>query len=172
MALTDLVVNARQWARSQRDAYGHGEDRPLGAYLGVMATYAVVVTAAGNAVRISRRSLPPSWSFGDVVLLSIATHKVARLISKDPVTSPLRAPMTRFEGRSGEAELSEEVRGTGLRHALGELVTCPFCLDQWVCTALIFGLISAPKLARTVMTAFAAVAAADVMHHLYAQLQD
>src|SRR6266568_6180594 len=50
-----------------------------------------------------------------------------RLITKDPVTSPLRAPFTVFEGQEGQAELKEEVRGHGARKAVGELVTCPFC---------------------------------------------
>jgi Protein of unknown function (DUF1360) len=32
---------------------------------------------------------------------------------RNPVTSPLRAPFTRYSGTSGEAELAEEVRGRG-----------------------------------------------------------
>ena len=49
------------------------------------------------------------------------------------MTSPLRAPFTRFEGASGHAEVAEEVREHGgVKHAVGELLTCPFCLAQWV----------------------------------------
>jgi hypothetical protein len=28
---------------------------------------------------------------------------------------------------------------------MGELLTCPFCLGQWVATGLIFGLVLAPR---------------------------
>ena len=46
----------------------------------------------------------------------MATHKLSRIIAKDPVTSPLRAPFTTFEGTSGPAELAEEPSsGQGLR---------------------------------------------------------
>ncbi len=69
-----------------------------------------------------RRSATPAqaWSsrriqLGDLALLSVATHKISRLLAKDPVTSPLRAPFTRFEGTSGPAELKEDVRGVGAR---------------------------------------------------------
>lgn len=70
------------------------------------------------------------------------------LLANDPVTSPLRAAFTRFAGTSGEFELSEEVRGSGPRKALGELATCPSCLGQWVATLFAFGLVLAPRPTR------------------------
>lgn len=109
-----------------------------------MGAYGGVVGALSAAVRLSGRRLPDRISPSDLALLSVATHKISRLIAKDPVTSPLRAPFTRFAGTSGEAELAEEVRGQGPRKAVGELVTCPFCLGQWVATAFAFGLVLAP----------------------------
>jgi uncharacterized protein DUF1360 len=39
--------------------------------------------------------------------------------AKDPVTSPIRAPFTRCGGVSGPSEPAEEMRGTGVGHALG-----------------------------------------------------
>jgi len=77
------------------------------------------------------------------------------------VTSPLRAPFTRFSGTSAEAELDKEVRGTGMRNALGELVTCPSCVGQWVATAGVFGLIAAPRATRAVASVFIVLAAAS-----------
>lgn len=62
----------------------------------------------------------------DVILLAAGTHKLSRTISKDSVTAPLRAPFTRYVDRGGPAEVMEEVRATGgLRHSVGELLTCP-----------------------------------------------
>ncbi|MFD7922153.1 DUF1360 domain-containing protein [Streptomyces sp. NPDC059740] len=45
------------------------------------------------------------------MLLAAATHKLSRLVAKDPITSPLRAPFTRYQGTSAPSELAEEVRG-------------------------------------------------------------
>jgi hypothetical protein len=106
-----------------------------------------------------------------VAQLSIATHKVSRLIAKDPVTSPLRAPFTRYEGVSAPSELREEVRGHGLRHSVGEMLTCPMCLAQWVATGFSIGLVFAPGLVRQVLATFTAVAGADFLQHAYVKLQ-
>lgn len=151
---------------AESGAYRHGEDRPLGAFLGVMAAYAVA--AGGGGLLVRRRGIPDGVSFGDLALVSVATHKLSRLLAKDPVTSPLRAPFTRFAGTSGEAELAEEVRGTGARKAMGELITCPFCLGQWVATGLVLGLALAPRATRLFASVFTALTAADFLQLAYA----
>jgi hypothetical protein len=79
------------------------------------------------------------------------------------VTSPLRAPFTRYEGPGGPAEVNEAVRGHGARHAMGELVTCPFCVGQWVATGFAFGLLLAPRVTRQVAATFSALEAADFL---------
>ena len=168
--LDGRVVTAREEVTAavagESAAYRGGEDRPLGAFIGLMAAYALAAGAGGILVR--RRGIPDGVGFGDLVLVSVATHKVSRLLAKDPVTSPLRAPYTRFAGTSGEAELAEEVRGTGTRKAVGELVTCPFCLGQWVATGLVLGLAIAPRATRLVASVFTALTAADFLQLAYA----
>jgi Protein of unknown function (DUF1360) len=154
----------------EAEAYKGGEDRPLGAFAGIMAAYGAVVGVGGFLAR--RRGLPERVSVSDLALLTVATHKVSRLLAKDPVTSPLRAPFTRFEGTSGEAELAEEVRGTGARKAMGELVTCPFCLGQWVATAFVFGLVLAPRATRLTAAVFTALTGADFLQLAYAAAEE
>jgi hypothetical protein len=87
---------------------GHSPDqeRPLGGYAVLMASFAAV--AGGFSAWISRsgRELPERPSPGDLVLMTVATHKASRLIAKDRVTSALRAPFTEFEGDAGPAERS------------------------------------------------------------------
>jgi hypothetical protein len=110
---------------------------------------------------------------GDAVLLTVATFRTARTIAKDPVASPLRAPFTRYQGTSGEAEVAEEIREHGgVKHAVGELVTCPFCLAQWVGTAFVFGYIAAPRASRMAMLTMTAVAGADVLQFVYDAIQN
>ncbi|MFC6087913.1 DUF1360 domain-containing protein [Saccharothrix sp. BKS2] len=147
-----------------RIAYSNGERRPLAGYLSAMSTYAGLI---GTAVLVGRRTgarLPDRVSAGDVLLLSVATHKASRLLTKSSITAALRAPFTRFEEPAGVAEVNESVRGEGVRHAVGELVTCPFCSGVWIATALTAGHVLAPRATRIGMTTLVAVAASDWLH--------
>jgi hypothetical protein len=121
----------------QAAEYGRpdGATRGYAAVMGVFAGTAAGLSAI--AARTGRRA--PEMTPFDLVLLGLATHKVSRIVAKDAVTSPVRAPFTRFEGSAGDAEVSEQVTGSGVRKAVGELVTCPFCLGTWVATALLAG---------------------------------
>ena len=97
-------------------------------------------------------------------------HKAGRLLAKDAVTSPVRAPFTEFDGPEGPAEVSEEVRGEGLRHAVGELVSCPFCLAPWLGGAYVAGLVAAPRATRTFAALFAVVGVSDLGQQAYGHL--
>lgn len=132
-----------------------------------MAAYSAVTGVLAGAVKLSGRQLPPRVAWSDLGLITVATFRFSRLLSKDPVTSPLRAPFTRFEGTSGPAELKEEVRGTGIRKAIGELVSCPFCLAQWTATAFAFGLVLAPRTTRFVAAVMTTVAGSDILQLAY-----
>ena len=150
-----------------RDGYAPGEDRPLGGYAALMGVYGTAVAAGAVALRRRRRPLPDVRPV-DIALIGVATHKLARRVSKDSVTSPLRAPFTRYEGLSGPAELQEGGRGSGIRKAVGELVSCPFCLSQWVATGFTFGLLVAPRATRWAASVFASLALADFLQFAYA----
>jgi hypothetical protein len=148
------------------------EERPLGGYLALGAVYATGVTAFATFVRRKGLPVPERPSPGDVALMAVATHKLSRLLAKDAVTSPIRAPFTRFEEPTGGAEVKEEVREGPVRHAVGELITCPFCLDVWIATAIGAGLIAAPRATRWVTAVLASVAASDALQFVYDKLKD
>ena len=163
----------RRWALTQKREYARGEERPLGGDLGAMGVYAGLVAAGAAAVRASGREPPARIPLGDAALLTIATFRLARRIAKDPVTSPLRAPFTTFQGPSGHAEIAEEVREHGgVKHAVGELLTCPFCLAQWVGTAFVFGYATAPRATRLAALTMTTVAGSDVLQFLYDAIQN
>lgn len=151
--------------------YEGGASRPTGAYFVTLMGYGASVAAIGMLARARRRPLPESVSPWDLLLIGASTHKLSRLLAKDPVASPLRFLFTRFEGASAPAELHEEVRGSGARHAIGELVTCPFCLAQWVATAHVAGLIFAPRATRLSAATMTAVGLSDWLQLAYAWLQ-
>lgn len=168
---TGPLARLRRWAHREAQEYRHGEDRPLAGYLTLMSTYSAGTLAAVAAARVLGRRAPARVSPWETVQLGLATHKLSRLAAKDPITSPLRVPFTRYSGLSGPGELAEEVRGTGVRHATGEMLTCPMCLAQWSATALCAGLVLAPVPTRMVLAVLSAVTGADFLQHAYVALQ-
>jgi hypothetical protein len=157
-------------AEAQR--YRQGAARPLGGYVLVMTVFAAVVGLVGLLAALTGRGLPRRIAPYDLALVTVGTHKLSRTISKDAVTSPLRAPFTRYRGTGGPAEVMEEARDTSpLRHALGELLSCPFCLDMWVATGFTIGLLFAPRFTRLVAVTFTALTGADFLHLIYARAQ-
>ena len=147
--------------------YAPQEDRPLGGYAALLGIYGAAVTA--GAVALRRRGRPlPDVRIGDIALIGFATHKLARRVTKDSVTSPLRAPFTRYEGVAGPAELKEAVRGSGVRKAVGELISCPFCISQWIATSFTFGLLTAPRATRWAASVLTSLALSDFLQFAYA----
>ena len=176
MAIADEVQRltrpVRRWARHQEREYTNGAERPLAGDLGAMGVYLGLVSAAAAAVRASGRELPERIPFGDGALLTVATFRLARRLAKDPVTAPIRAPFTTFQGPSGHAEIAEEVREHGgVKHAVGELLTCPFCLAQWVGTGFVFGYVTAPRATRLAALTMTMVAGSDVLQFVYDAIQ-
>ena len=158
--------------RREADAYRRDEDRPLGGYVVVMAVFAALVAGAAGLAAATGRRLPAGFGPWDLLLLTAGTHKLSRTITKDAVTSPLRTPFTHYAGTGGEAEVMEEVpTASEMRHAIGELITCPFCLDLWIATGFAFGHVFAPRVTRLVAGVFTALAGADFLHLAYAKAQ-
>jgi hypothetical protein len=107
------VTGLKRVARSEKERYSGGEERPLGGYLAAMSVYVAAVGTLAGVTRLIGRDVPDGLAAGDLLLAAVATHKLSRLITRDPVTSPLRAPFTTYQGQEGPAELDEEVRGQG-----------------------------------------------------------
>lgn len=148
--------------------YAAPEKRPpFLPYLTFMAIFGSLVAAALAMARRQGRELPDQVSAGQLLLVGTASHKVSRVISKDKVTSPLRAPFTELEGKGGPAEFEESSRGSGLRKAIGELLICPYCLGLWVVAAFSVGLVFAPRVTRFVASLFAALTISDFLQIAY-----
>ncbi len=160
-------------ARQQVDAYSlrADDERPLGGYLRTMTVY---VGLTGTAALVSRHRevrLPESVPTTDLALLGVATYRLSRLISKDAITSPLRARWTRVVERCGPGEVAEEPRRSGTAHAVGELLTCPFCLAQWVATGLVFAYLAKPRLTRWVAVTLTAATGSNLLQFVHARVE-
>lgn len=155
------------------DAYAPPAERPPLLSYAVFATIFNALFAAGLlAAKRAGRELPERPSGADVALVGVASHKLSRLISKDKVTAPMRAPFTELEGPGGPSELEERARGTGLRRAIGELLICPYCLGLWVVAAFSLGLLFAPRLTRFVASVFTALTVSDFFQIAYKAAED
>jgi len=159
----------------EREKYAQDEPRPLGSYAVLVAVYSTMAGGLALVVRRGRNRgtvhLPEAIPWQDLALLGVATHRLSRLIAKDSVTAVVRAPFTRFKEPAGDGEVNEDVRGTGLRHAVGELLTCPFCIAQWLATAFAFGLVLAPRATRFVAATLTMVTASDWLQFAHSALQ-
>ncbi|HEX3735878.1 MAG TPA: DUF1360 domain-containing protein [Solirubrobacterales bacterium] len=143
------------------------ERPPLGSYAVTMAVFNAIFAALMLLARRRGRELPERVGAGDLALIGVAGHKLSRLISKDKVTSPLRAPFTEFEGSGGPSEFEESSRGDGARKAIGELLICPYCLGLWVVAAFSLGLLFAPRLTRFLASVLAALTISDFLQIAY-----
>jgi hypothetical protein len=150
------------------EGYAPPEERPpLLPYAAAMALFNLLFAAALVLARRRGRGLPERPGLGDIALLGVASHKLSRLLAKDKVTSPLRAPFTELEGSGGPGELEERARGGAVRTAIGELLICPYCLGLWVATAFAVGLLFAPRLTRFVAAILTALTASDFLQIAY-----
>ncbi|WNZ06552.1 DUF1360 domain-containing protein [Streptomyces sp. 11x1] len=137
-----------------------------------MAGFGVYAATWITAVRRRGRPVPERPDPWDIVLTSVATFRLSRLLSKAAVTSPLRAPFTRYVGPLGPAELHEEARPEDGRDTVGELVTCPFCMSVWVASTLTASRLLWPRGTRTAMGTLASLAGADALQLSYGALMD
>jgi hypothetical protein len=140
-------------------------------YVAALTVFGTGVVATVAAGRAQGRDLPERFGVVDLLLGAVATQKFTRILAKDAVTTPVRAPFTEFEKPLGSAEVQERPRDGHPLHTVGELLTCPFCLAPWTATAYVAALIFAPRAARAWAAVFTVVGGSDALQHLYARVR-
>ncbi|MBM7604035.1 hypothetical protein JOC75_002008 [Metabacillus crassostreae] len=76
------------------------------------------------------------------ILFGFATFRLTRLIVFDQITLFLRKPFhdeIEEVNEEGEVETYIEIKGTGLKAWIGELLSCYWCTGVW-CSAFLYGL--------------------------------
>jgi hypothetical protein len=125
---------------------------PMKAYAGIMGTFVGGLAAAGVLARLLDREVRDHDTL-DLAVLSLATFKAARTISRDEVTAFLRDPFVEGVAHHG----AEDPLETGdVRQAIGELVTCSRCIGTWVAAGLGTTQILAPRFGRVLTWTLAA----------------
>jgi hypothetical protein len=144
-----------------------------------LISYALLTAAfqaglGGSIARAARSQtgLPERIGATDIALLEVATHRLSRLITKDRVTSFMRAPFTRYQESAGPSEVSEQARGVGAQRAIGELLVCPYCVGQWVAGGMFIGLVRAPRVTRLIAAIYASLTISDLLQLGYQAAQE
>lgn len=141
-------------------------DAPSLAYFALMGCWTAGMLGLARAGEHQLKE----FSLGQGVSYALATHGVARILSTETITLPLRSPFVDREFTE-DGGCSETPRGTGLRKAIGELVTCPYCCSTWAAAMLMAGHIWRPKATRVLVNVFAAAAAANMLHRAFSRLE-
>jgi Protein of unknown function (DUF1360) len=143
------------------------ERPPYQSYAAIMATFAGGLAAAGVLGRALKRD-PQCQTALDFVVLSAASFKAARTLSRDQVTSFIRDPFV--EGPAGAVEDEEPVQTGGMEQAIGELVTCTRCVGTWAAAGLAATQIVAPRFGRLLTWSLGSAAANDFLQAAFAGL--
>lgn len=144
--------------------------RPLGSYAVLTGAF-LGGFGAILAIAEARDRVPRQVELVDIALVGIASHKLARLVSKDEVTSFVRAPFVEVRADEND-DIEEEPAGRGPRRAIGELLTCPSCIGQWAAAGLVASHLWAPRTTRAVASVFVADTISDFLHVAYRGLKD
>jgi hypothetical protein len=152
-----------------RRQYAPEDDPPLVGYVTSMLIFA---SSMGGVLAWLTRRRAPLPNLRNVALIGIATHKLSRIVSKDFVTAPLRAPFTRRGEAEGAGEVHDEARGNGAQRALGYLLTCPYCLGPWIAGALSTSMALRPAQTGFVVRVLTAVTISDFLHLAYSRLNE
>jgi hypothetical protein len=147
-----------------------GQDRPPPARSPLIALYVAFLGGVVALVRSRVRQVPRPTP-GDVVLLGLSVFRLSRLVTKDKVLQSLRRPFVEAETPGASGEVNSRPRGAGVRRAVGELLSCPFCASIWLATALATGFALVPRATRLLWATLASVAVSDAAQHAYSAMQ-
>jgi hypothetical protein len=159
--------------RREHDDQPWRSERTLRAYAVLIALFNGLFGVFLVLSKITGRQLPSRMDVADMVVVGVATHQMSRLISRDMVTTVVRAPFTRVEGHAElPGELEEVAQGRGWRRAMGELLSCPYCIGAWIAAFFSYGLVLAPSPTRLIAGAFASLTLSDFLHAAYRLLNN
>jgi hypothetical protein len=160
------------------EKYGEKTDEKEECEPALLAEYALAMTlflasvATLTSAAAAKDLLPKKFKPLDLVVLGVATHKLSRIISKSRITGSIRSPFVHYICSCGAGEVDEEPRGRGLQRAVGELISCPYCMGPWSAAALGFGMLFAPRVTKFFAKILVGVAVSDFLHRAYAATKE
>ncbi len=100
----------------------------------------------------------------ELVQLAFASYRLGRMVAYDKVFESYRHPFAKTIPDPTGAGDTTAPRGTGVRHTIGELLTCPICAGTWISAGLVYFLNLYPSAARTFLAITSAIGAAEFLN--------
>jgi hypothetical protein len=125
-------------------------------YATLSATYSALL---GTVVLAARQRGEEPVRTGELAPLGLATFALTKLLAKEKAETWVRAPFV--------DEPSREPKGSRLRYAIGELMTCTRCLGAWGSLGLVALRVTRPREARVVTAVLATSAINDWLHSAF-----
>ncbi|MDQ3849313.1 MAG: DUF1360 domain-containing protein [Actinomycetota bacterium] len=124
-------------------------------YAALNLTWSGLMAGLLAATKLTGRDAPAG---AELPVLGLATFALAKALSKEKVGSWLREAVVE-ESPDGE----KQPKGSGLRYAAGELVSCSRCLGTWSSLGLVGLRVARPREGRIVASVLATAALNDVL---------
>jgi hypothetical protein len=119
-------------------------------YAKLNAAYGVLLTAMVLATRERAREDPITTR--ELIPIGAATFALAKVVAREKIGTWMRDPFV---------DAHQRPRGSRLRAAVGELVTCTRCVGAWSAMTVVGLRLADPAAGRTVTNVLAASAAND-----------
>lgn len=126
------------------------------------ALEAVFVGGLAGVIMLARRQQQDGGeaiAHRDLPVLAMATFAMADVLAKEKVSTWLREPFVREEADHKPAA----AEGTGIRHAIGELLTCTRCVGTWSALGLVGLWTASPTAGRTTANVLALAGVNDLL---------
>jgi hypothetical protein len=98
----------------------------------------------------------------EIPALGLATFALSKLIAKEKVETWMREPFVE------ETADGQRPKGSRLRYAVGELLTCTRCVGAWSSLGLVALRVTRPREAKVVTAVLATSAVNDFLHASFA----
>ena len=122
-------------------------------YMALNAVFGALLAGVVLAARERTSSREPLTT-RDLAVTGAATFALSKVIARERIGSWVREPFV-------EEEDGRRPRGSGLRHAVGELLTCTRCVGAWSALGLVGLRLTSPATGRVVNDVLAVSAMND-----------
>ncbi len=149
-----MPLTTGQAARHDGASSPEGPARPSH-YLALNRAYGALLAGLLAAARRGGGPREPIRA-PELVPLGAATFALSKVIARERIGTWVRDPFVEDDGSE-----DRRPRGRGVRHAVGELVTCTRCVGAWSALALVGARTLDPAAGGTLVTVLAVSAAND-----------
>jgi hypothetical protein len=137
----------------------HTSDDPPARPIDYAALSAGWGAALGTVLIAARDKGEEPVRAAEILPLGLATFALSKLVAKEKVDKWVREPFV-----EERADGDRVPRGSGLRYAVGELLTCTRCVGTWSALGLVALRVTRPREARVVTAVLGASALNDWTH--------